>query len=765
MWRAAGKDDMARSPHMSSSRRLLARLRDIMAGGGRVQDRLDQIVRAIANDLVAEVCSVYILRPGDILELFANVGLLAEAVHRTRLNMGEGLIGVIAQRARSLALSDAQSHPAFAYRPETGEEIYHSLAGVPIIRAGRVIGVLAVQNRTRRQYTGEEIETLETIAMVTAEMIASAEVIGEEDRAALDGVALSPVSIDGLRLNGGLAMGHAVRHERRLRIEKLVAENTDEEKRRLERALAEMYGAIDQMLEADGVAEGGEHRDILEAYRMFAEDAGWLSRIDEAITSGLTAEAAVEKVRNDTRARFRAQTDAYLRERMHDFDDLAHRLLQHLVGREVVSAAEPLPDDIILIARNMGPAELLGYDRTRLKGLVLEEGSATTHVAIVAKAFDIPVVVRASEALDVVENLDVVIVDGDNAEVHIRPGEEVRQAYATALAARADRLAAYASLRSEPAVSVDGVRISLNINAGLLADIQDLRESGADGVGLYRTEIPFMARSDFPDVDQQAEIYARVFDLAGDLPVVFRTLDVGGDKSLPYWREEDGENPALGWRAVRVALDRPSLMRHQMRALIRAAAGRPLTLMFPMITEVAEFESARALLDLELELAVQRKRKLPEKLRVGTMLEVPALAFQLKSLLQRADFVSVGSNDLFQFLYASDRGSPRLADRYDTLAPSGLAFLASLVEQCDAAGKPISLCGEIAGRPLEAMTLIGLGFRSLSMAPSSLGPVKAMVRSLAVGDVANYIKALGTGPEHSLRETLRAYANDHRVAV
>ncbi len=756
---------MARSPHMSSSRRLLARLRDIMAGGGRVQERLDRIVRAIANDLVAEVCSVYILRTGEVLELFANVGLLPEALHRTRLNMGEGLIGVIAARARSIALSDAQSHPAFAYRPETGEEIYHSLAGVPIIRTGRVIGVLAVQNRTRRQYTGEEIETLETIAMVTAEMIATSEVVGDDDRAALESVALLPVTIDGVRLGGGLAMGYAVRHERRLRIEKLVAENPDAEKGRLEKALAEMYGAIDQMLEADDVAQGGEHRDILEAYRMFAEDAGWLSRIDEAIGSGLTAEAAVEKVRNDTRARFRSQTDPYLRERLHDFDDLAHRLLQHLVGPDAKPNPESLPDDIILIARNMGPAELLDYDRTKLRGLVLEEGSATTHVAIVAKAFDIPVVGRVTDALDATENLDRIVVDGDNAQVHIRPTEEVLQVYAAALSARAVKIAAYASLRGEPALSLDGVRVSLNINAGLLADLQDIGDSGADGVGLYRTEIPFMARSDFPDVDQQADIYGRVFDLAGDLPVVFRTLDVGGDKSLPYWRNDEGENPALGWRAVRVALDRPSLMRHQMRALIRAAAGRPLTIMFPMITEVAEFDAARALLDLELELAKTRNRKLPEVLRVGTMLEVPALAYQLKPLLQRADFISVGSNDLFQFLFASDRGSPRLADRYDTLAPSALAFLGSLVEQCDAAGKPISLCGEIAGRPLEAMTLVGLGFRSLSMAPSSLGPVKAMVRSLAVGELARYIKALGAGPEHSLRENLRAFALDHGVAV
>jgi phosphotransferase system enzyme I (PtsP) len=759
---------MARPPIMSSSRRLLARLRDVMAGGGTVQDRLDNIVRAIANDLVAEVCSVYVLRAGEVLELFANVGLLPDAVHRTRLNMGEGLIGVIAARARALALSDAQSHPAFAYRPETGEEVYHSLAGVPIIRAGRVIGVLAVQNRTRRQYTNEEIETLETIAMVTAEMISSTEVVGQEEQKVLESRGLEPVTLEGVRLNGGLGMGTAVRHERRIRIERLVAENPEAEKKRLERALGEMYGAIDRMLQADDLAHGGEHRDILETYRMFAEDAGWLGRIGEAIDSGLTAEAAVEKVRNDTRARFRSQTDPYLRERLHDFDDLAHRLLQHLVGQTeslVESDSEPEPDDIILIARNMGPAELLDYDRTKLRGLVLEEGSATTHAAIIAKALDIPVVGRVANVLDAIDGPDLVVVDGENAEVHVRPSDELRQVYAGALAARAQRMAGYAALRSFPAETTDGVRISLNINAGMLADLQELDAMGADGVGLFRTEIPFMARSEFPDVDQQAEIYRRVFDQANGRPVVFRTLDVGGDKGLPYWKLDAGENPALGWRAVRVSLDRPVMMRHQMRALIRAAAGRPLHIMFPMITEVAEFDAARALLDVELDLARKRGRKLPEKLQVGTMLEVPALAFQLRALLQRADFVSVGSNDLFQFLFASDRGSPRIADRYDPMAPAALAFLARLVDECSAVNKPISLCGEIAGRPLEAMALIGLGFRSLSMSPSALGPVKAMVRSLEVGELTQYLAALGTGAEHSLRENLREFALDHGVAI
>ena len=756
---------MARSPNMSGSRRLLARVRDTMAGAGTAQERLDRIATTIAADLVAEVCSIYVLRAGEVLELFANTGLTPEAVHLTRLNTGEGLIGVIAQRARPLALTNLQDHPAYAYRPETGEERYHSLAGVPILRDGRVTGVLAIQNRTQRQYTEEELETLETIAMVVAELIAGGELITSDELQAIEGLTMLPVSIEGVRLNGGLAIGTALRHERRISIDKLVAEDTDEEKRRFVGALGEMHGAIDKMLAASDMASGGEHREILETYRMFAEDAGWLARIHEAIETGLTAEAAVIKVRNDTRVRFRQQTDPYLRERLHDFEDLANRLLMHLAGDPDPAPKSAGPADIILFARNMGPAELLDYDRSHLKGLVLEEGSATTHVAIVAKALDIPVIGRAGDVMGVVENNDRVVLDGDNAEVHIRPSEEALQSFADTLNQRQQRIAAYSSLLDVPAETKDGLRMSLNINAGLFVDVQNMLDTGADGIGLYRTEIPFMESSDFPDVDRQAELYKRIIDQSAGKPVIFRTLDVGGDKGLPYWKMDEGENPAMGWRAVRVALDRPVLLRHQFRALIRAADGRDLKIMFPMITEVAEFDALRDILMREMRTAEKRGRKLPGALQVGTMLEVPALAFQMKSLLQRVDFVSVGSNDLFQFLFASDRGNPLLADRYDPLSPPALTLLGDLVRQCDDAGIPISLCGEIAGRPLDAMALVGLGFRNLSMAPSSIGPVKAMVRSLSVSDLKRYLDTLLQSHEHSLREKLREFAVDHGVII
>jgi phosphotransferase system enzyme I (PtsP) len=747
-------------PAASGPRRLLARLRDVMAGPGTAQQRLDKVAQIIAADMVAEVCSVYVQRAGEVLELFATEGLKAAAVHLTRLRVGEGLVGLIAAHAAPLAIADAQHHPNFAYRPETGEEIYHSLMGVPILHSGRVIGVLVVQNRTQRHYTEEEVETLQTVAMVLAELIMGGELIDREELRPVDGIALLPLRTEGLRLNPGLGMGVAVLHQPQIDVHRMVAENPESELDRLRVAVNEMHGALDVMLEATH----GEHRDILETYRMIAEDAGWIGRIEEAIDSGLTAEAAVQKVQNDLRARLIQATDPYLRERVHDLDDLANRLLQHLIGTSGPVQGE-LPERTILVARSMGPAELLDYDPARLKGLVLEEGSPTSHVAIVARALDIPVIGRVKDALTKIEPGDTVIVDADNAQVLIRPGDDVQQLFAENLRARSQQRAAFASLRHLPAVSRDGERVMLYVNAGLLADLQQVEETGADGIGLYRTEVAFMTRPQFPDVEAQTALYARIIDHCGAKPVVFRTLDVGGDKILPYFSRAEEENPAMGWRAIRLTLDRPAVLRQQLRALVRAAAGRELNVMFPMIAEVAEFDAARALLDKEIDRARKRGPGTPERLRVGAMFEVPALAYQLPSLLKRVDFLSVGSNDLFQFMFAADRGNPRLSERYDLLSPGALRFLRGLVEQCRMAGVQLSLCGEMGGRPIEAMALVGLGFRHISMAAPAIGPVKAMVRSLGVGALETYMARFYDSPDHSLREKLRAFALDHGVII
>ena len=712
--------------------------------------------------MVAEVCSCYVRRPGDVLELFATVGLNPGAVHRTRLRIGEGLVGEIAATGRPLALADARGHPGFAYRPETGEDPYQSLMGVPIIRGGRVRGILVVQNRHRRHYHDEEVETLQTIAMVVAELIAGAVARGEMAWHEATGN-IMPMRFAGASLNAGLARGLAVPHRPQVTIRDLVAEDPKKEQARLESAIRAMHRSLDALLANSAAADMPESRDILEAYRLFAEDRGWHARIGEFIRAGLTAEAAVQRVREDIAARMEHSTDPYLVERLLDFDDLANRLVLHLAGRSAATEPSALPGDTVLIARTLGPTELLEYDHGRLRALVLEAGSATSHAIIIAKAMDIPVVGRCPGILAQVELLDPVIVDADGAQVFVRPTEDIQASFEQHMALRAERRRRHAARSQLPAESQDGVRVSLWINAGLLADLGHLHDTGADGIGLYRTEIPFMIRPSFPDVAAQAELYCQVLDEAKGRPVHFRTLDIGSDKALSYFGRAEEGNPALGWRALRIGLDRPHLLRQQLRALIRAADGRPLDVLFPMVTEVAELDAAQNLLRLELAAAEAAGSPLPQRLRVGAMLEVPAVMWQLPALLSRVDFVAVGSNDLQQYLFASDRGDPELAQRYDALSPPMLALLHYLVRQCNEAGVPVSLCGEMAGRPLDAMALVGLGFRNLSMPAGAVGPVRAMVRSLAVAPLADYLEPLIGGSDHSLRLHLRAYARDHGV--
>ncbi|MFH1804407.1 MAG: phosphoenolpyruvate--protein phosphotransferase [Pseudomonadota bacterium] len=752
---------------VTGPRRLLKRVRDVMAGPGTAEERLGKIVTIIAADMVAEVCSVYVMRAGEVLELFATCGLAAEAVHLTRLRVGEGIVGDVAAHARPLNLRDAQSHPNFAYRPETGEEIYHSMIGVPVLRGGRIIGVLAVQNRTERLYTDDEQEALENVAMVLAEMVAGGELVSRDELVQTDGIALLPLRLSGARLAPGIGKGIAVLHEPRIVIDRMVAEDPDEELARLREAMHGLQSHLDKMLEAvEGINHGAgeEPGDILEAYRMIAQDTGWLNRITEAVHTGLTAEAAVQKVHDDTRARMAQITDPYLRERLHDLEDLANRLLQHLSGQFQSPAFGDLPDEIILVARNIGPAELLDYDHTRLRGLALEEGSHTSHVAIVARALDIPVLGGVKGVLDRVETGDPLIVDADNAQLFVRPGEDVRAVIEGALLARAERKMLYAQMRDLPARTTDDVDISLNVNAGLLIDVPHVAESGADGIGLYRTEIPFMVRSAMPDIEDQTKLYNRIFEQAEGRPVVFRTLDVGGDKLLPYWQDMVEENPAMGWRSIRITLDRPAVLIHQLRALIRAAHDRDLYVMFPMIAEVAEFDAAKALLDRQLAREAERGF-VPRRVDVGAMLEVPALFWQAQALLERVDFLSVGTNDLLQFMFAADRGNPRLEGRYDTLSPGVFAFMRQLVLLCDEKKVRLTICGEMAGRPLEAMALIGLGIRRLSMAPASVGPVKEMVRSMGAGSVQDYVLTLMNSPVRTLRSRLKAFAIDHGVKL
>jgi phosphotransferase system enzyme I (PtsP) len=757
---------MAAKSFTSGSRDLLKRLRVVMAEPLGAQARLDKIVRHIAANMVAEVCSVYLLRSDGVLELFATQGLNPKAVHEASLGVGKGLVGTIAATARPLNLDDAHSHPAFQYLPETGEEIFHSFLGVPILRSGRAVGVLVVQNQTKRVYQEEEEEALETTAMVIAELIAA----GGLEGLAKQGTRLDlarPLRLAGVGLAEGLGLGHVVLHEPRVVVTNLFAEDPEKELARLREAMGKLRLSIDDLLDRREMASDGEHRDVLEAYRMFANDQGWGRRIEEAIANGLTADGAVEKVQNDNRARMMRQADPYLRERLHDFDDLAYRLLRELAGKPHGPIADQTAGDNIVVARNMGAAELLDYDRKKLRGLVLEEGAATSHVAIVARALGIAVVGQVANAVAIAENGNPVIVDGDDGLVQLRPLPEVEIAYAEKARYRASRQAQYAALRDEPAVTRDGIAFELNINAGLAMDMAQIAKTGAAGVGLFRTELHFMVASQFPRPGEQEQFYRAILSEAGGKPVTFRLLDIGGDKVLPYGNAVAEENPALGWRAIRLSLDRPGLIRGQVRALLRATAGRELRIMAPMVTEFREIGRIKELVNREIEILNKFGHELPRRFAFGAMIEVPALLWQLDELFEEVDFVSVGSNDLFQFVMAVDRGNPRLADRFDPLSRPFLRVLRDIVRKANAHGTPVSLCGELAGKPVSAMALAGIGFRSISMAPSAVGPVKQMLRALDVGALAEALSARIDAPAggQTAREFLEAHARAHAIPL
>jgi phosphotransferase system enzyme I (PtsP) len=735
---------------LGGPRVLLRRLREVMAEPVSAQERLDKIVVLIAANMVAEVCSVYVLRVDGTLELYATEGLNRTAVHQTVLRPGEGLVGLVAREAKPINLPDAQSHPAFSYRPETGEEIYHSFLGVPILRAGNTLGVLVVQNRARRTYSEEEVEALQTTAMVLAEMIASGE-LSVLAKPGLEPAARRSLVLTGLALSEGIGLGHVVLHEPRVVITNFIADDVQKELKRLEAAVDALRADLDVMMERDEVGDAGEHRQVLEAFRMFAYDRGWLHRLREAVLTGLTAEAAVERVQSDTRARMLRQTDPYIRERLHDLDDLANRLMRELTGKPHAPAREQLPDNAILVARTMGPAALLDYDRKKLRGLVLEEGSPTSHVAIVARALGIAAVGQIANATGLVDAGDAVIVDGTSGEVRIRPPADVEAAYAERVRIRARRQAQYQALRDRPSVTKDGEPVTLMLNAGLMLDLPHLSETGAAGIGLFRTELQFMISSALPRPPEQYALYRAVLEAAGDRPVTFRTLDIGGDKVLPYMRSEEEENPALGWRAIRLGLDRPGLLRSQMRALLKAASGRELKVMFPMIAAVDEFDRAKAMVERELTHLRRHGHALPERVEVGAMLEVPSLLFQLDELLERVDFLSVGTNDLVQFLYAADRGNPRVAERFDPLSAPVLRVLKSVVDKGRAHGRVVTMCGELASKPIGALALIALGYRVLSLAASAIGPVKAMLLDLDVERARAVMRPLLHAPAGSIR--------------
>lgn len=745
-----------------SARNILTGLHDVMAANTGVQAKLNHVVNIIGEALTSEVCSVYLLRDG-VLELFATRGLNQDAVHVTRLGFGEGLVGTIAENVETLNLDEAAAHPAFRYMPETGEERFHSFAGVPIVRAGRAVGVLAVQHADPRRYEEVEIEALQTTAMVLAELIANAGLIDEH--MTLGSAQTGTVVLNGLPLVSGMAAGVAIYHQPNIRIEHTVAEDTEAERARVYSAFDRMREQIDRMASQAEFGGGGEHDEIIETYKMFAYDEGWSRRINEAIDSGLTAEAAIERVQQRTRMRMRQIDDPLLADRMHDLEDLSNRLLRIVSGQMSTAAQMGLKQDSILVARNLGPAELLEYDKRRLRGVILGEGSLTAHVTIVARAMGVPVLGRVDGIRRTISEGDMLLLNVDEKSVIVRPSAAVQEAFSGDLAEGQKKKARYAALRDEEPVTKDGKRISLMVNAGLRDDVSAAALTGADGIGLFRTEFQFLISATLPQRERQQRFYRDVLDAAGNKPVTFRTIDVGGDKALPYLKDygPEEENPALGWRALRLALDHDGLMKAQARALLEASAGRQLNVMFPMVSEPWEFDAAKAIFEAQLAFLAGRKKQLPSRIRYGAMLEVPALAETLDILLPKLDFLSIGTNDLTQFLFAADRADPRLAERYDWLSPAILRFIRRIVTACKEHDVDLAVCGEMGGRTLEAMALIGIGLERLSITPAAVGAIKAMVRSVDSQSITAVMTDLLASPPPNLRKALAEWATNSGI--
>ena len=714
----------------SDSRKLLRRLRDTLAEPGAGQERLDRIVRLIASSMGTEVCSVYLFRDDDTLELCATEGLKRESVHKTRMKLGEGLVGRVAKTSTPINTPNAPAEKGFRYMPETGEELYSSFLGVPIQRLGEKVGVLVVQSKDARNYSEDEIYALEVVAMVVAEMSELGAFVGEGE--ALQAPHKHPVMFRGGTGQEGAAEGRVWLHEPRVVITNPVGDDPVKELERLNQAVTDLRLSVDAMLNTSDIVDQ-DHQQILEAYRMFANSRGWMRRMEEDIARGLSAEAAVEKEQSAARARLETVPDPYLRDRLHDLDDLSNRLLRILTGQGQDTGAA-MPDNPILVARNIGPAELLDYGR-KLKGVVLEEGSVGSHAAVVARALAIPLVIHAELISTEALNGDHILVDGDQGVVHLRPEETVARHFREKIAMQAEAQSRYAGLRDLPATDRSGRNVTLYMNAGLIADLPSFTVSGAEGVGLFRTELQFLVRRHVPKRGELAAIYSRVMEAAKGNRVVFRTLDIGSDKVLPYMKRVEEPNPAMGWRAIRVGLDKPGVLRMQLQALLRGAAGRPLSVMFPFVAEFDEFREARQRLLDEVEGERTLGHNPPSVLEIGAMLETPSLAFAPDAFFEMADFISVGGNDLKQFFFAADRENERVRKRYDLLNTSFMTFLEKIVGRCDRAGTALSFCGEDAGRPIEALCLAAIGFRTLSMRPASIGPVKHLIRRVNLAEL------------------------------
>jgi len=689
------------------------------------------IVERVKAALLVDVCSVYLAdHDSGELVLMASDGLLPESIGYVRLGFDEGLVGLVAQRAEPLNIDNAPDHPRYLYFSETGEEWYHAFLGVPIIHHRQVLGVLVLQQHAEHRYDEDTVTLLVTIAAQLAGAIAHAEASGGLD------VMQGQRRLDGFPLRGlpgapGVAIGKAVVIHPHADIDSIPNRPVDdivaEQERFLEAVrlakeeVRAMVGNISDVLPAGDAA-------LFDAYLLMLDSDSFIGGVLDGIRAGNWAPGALRDVASEHIRAFNEMEDPYLRERAEDVRDISRRVLQQLQQKK--AGGLTYPRNAVLVGEEITASMLAEVPPKRLAGVVSVRGSSTSHTAILARALGIPAVLGVDDLPVVrVDGLDV-IVDGYSGRVYVNAPNEIKREYKRLKKEEQELTDELQELRDKESVTEDGVRMPLYANTGLVSDIRPSLESGAEGIGLYRTEFPFMVRERFPGEEEQREVYRQVLESFAPRPVVMRTLDVGGDKALPYFPIKE-DNPFLGWRGIRITLDHPEIFLVQIRAMLRASVGLDnLRLLLPMISTLSEVDEARALIRRAYQELLEEGEAVTMP-QIGAMVEVPSVIYQIGPLARRVDFLSIGSNDLTQYLLAVDRNNARVAGLYDSLHPAVIQALRVVVDGAKQHRIPVSVCGEMAGDPVAAVLLLGLGVNSLSMSASSLLRVKWVIRSFS----------------------------------